>query len=154
MMIDEKCCKLQIWDTAGQERFRTITKAYYRGAMGIMLVYDTTDEKSFENVRNWMKNIEQNAAPDVNKVLLGNKSDSAKRAISTQMGAALAEEFGIDYFETSAKTGSFVEDAFVHISRDVKNRLEREKPAGPSAGDAQVGVIKASKEKQKKKKCC
>ena len=90
----------------------------------------------------------------MNKVLLGNKSDSAKRAISTQMGAALAEEFGIDYFETSAKTGSFVEDAFVHISRDVKNRLEREKPAGPSAGDAQVGVIKASKEKQKKKKCC
>ena len=74
--------------------------------------------------------------------------------LETEACVVSAEEFGIDYFETSAKTGSFVEDAFVHISRDVKNRLEREKPAGPSAGDAQVGVIKASKEKQKKKKCC
>mmetsp|Transcript_13534 Transcript_13534/g.38058 ORF Transcript_13534/g.38058 Transcript_13534/m.38058 type:complete len:190 (-) Transcript_13534:158-727(-) len=154
VMIDEKCCKLQIWDTAGQERFRTITKAYYRGAMGIMLVYDTTDEKSFENVRNWMKNIEQNAAPNVNKILIGNKSDSAKRAISTSMGEALAQEFGIQFFETSAKTGSYVEDAFVHISRHVKNRLEREKPTGTSASEPPVGVIKATKEKKRVRKCC
>ena len=68
MMLDNKCCKLQIWDTAGQERFRTITNAYYRGAMGILLVYDVTDEGSFNNIRNWMRNIEQNAADNVNKV--------------------------------------------------------------------------------------
>ena len=154
VMIDEKCCKLQIWDTAGQERFRTITKAYYRGAMGIMLVYDTTDDKSFENVRNWMKNIEQNAAPSVNKILIGNKSDSAKRAVSTEMGQALAQEFGIEYFETSAKTGSYVEDAFISISRNVKNRLEKEKPAQAGGAEAPVGVIKATKEKKQKKKCC
>ena len=78
VMIDEKCCKLQIWDTAGQERFRTITKAYYRGSMGIMLVYDTTDEKSFNNVRNWMKNIEQNAAPNVNKVRIHTNTKAQK----------------------------------------------------------------------------
>ena len=67
--------KLQIWDTAGQERFRTITTAYYRGAMGILLVYDVSDENSFTNVRNWMRQIDQNAAENVNRVLIGNKAD-------------------------------------------------------------------------------
>lgn len=62
-------------DTAGQERFRTITTAYYRGAMGIMLVYDITDEKSFENIKNWIRNIEENASANVEKMLLGNKCE-------------------------------------------------------------------------------
>lgn len=62
-------------DTAGQERFRTITTAYYRGAMGIMLVYDVTNEKSFDNIKNWIRNIEENASADVEKMLLGNKCE-------------------------------------------------------------------------------
>ena len=74
-MVDESKVKLQIWDTAGQERFRTITTAYYRGAMGILLVYDVSDENSFINVRNWMRQIDQNAAENVNRVLIGNKAD-------------------------------------------------------------------------------
>lgn len=73
--LDGKKIKLQIWDTAGQERFRTITTAYYRGAMGIMLVYDITNEKSFDNIKNWIRNIEENASADVEKMLLGNKCD-------------------------------------------------------------------------------
>jgi Ras-related protein Rab-8A len=73
--IGESKVKLQIWDTAGQERFRTITTAYYRGAMGILLVYDVAEESSFSNVRNWMRQIEQNAAENVNRVLIGNKCD-------------------------------------------------------------------------------
>ena len=75
ILIDESKVKLQIWDTAGQERFRTITTAYYRGAMGILLVYDVSDENSFVNVRNWMRQIDQNAAENVNRVLIGNKAD-------------------------------------------------------------------------------
>merc|ERR1711907_636935 len=71
--LDGKRIKLQIWDTAGQERFRTITTAYYRGAMGILLVYDVTDETSFNNIRQWVKNIEANAQDNVNKILIGNK---------------------------------------------------------------------------------
>merc|ERR1711881_209752 len=71
--LDGKRIKLQIWDTAGQERFRTITTAYYRWAMGILLVYDITDEQSFANIRNWMRQIQQHASDSVNKVLLGNK---------------------------------------------------------------------------------
>jgi Ras-related protein Rab-8A len=75
ILIGESKVKLQIWDTAGQERFRTITTAYYRGAMGILLVYDVSDENSFVNVRNWMRQIDQNAAENVNRVLIGNKAD-------------------------------------------------------------------------------
>lgn len=75
MDMDGKRVKMQIWDTAGQERFRTITSAYYRGAMGIMLVYDVTDERSFNNIHNWIKNVEQNASEGVNMILVGNKCD-------------------------------------------------------------------------------
>ena len=75
ILIGDSKVKLQIWDTAGQERFRTITTAYYRGAMGILLVYDVSDDNSFTNVRNWMRQIDQNAAENVNRILIGNKAD-------------------------------------------------------------------------------
>jgi Ras-related protein Rab-8A len=82
------------WDTAGQERFRTITTAYYRGAMGILLVYDCTDESSFNNIRNWIRNIETHAADSVNKVLIGNKCDMlTEKAVDTARGQALADEY-------------------------------------------------------------
>jgi len=123
--LDGKRIKLQIWDTAGQERFRTITTAYYRGAMGILLVYDVTDESSFNNIRNWIRNIEQHASDNVNKILIGNKADmdESKRAVPTSEGQALADEYGIKFFETSAKTNLNVEQVFFSIARDIKQRL-------------------------------
>jgi Ras-related protein Rab-8A len=123
--LDGKRIKLQIWDTAGQERFRTITTAYYRGAMGILLVYDVTDESSFNNIRNWIRNIEQHASDNVNKILVGNKADmdESKRAVPTAKGQALADEYGIKFFETSAKTNLNVEQVFFSIARDIKQRL-------------------------------
>lgn len=75
ILCDDSKVKLQIWDTAGQERFRTITTAYYRGAMGILLVYDVSEEASFGNVRNWMRQIDQNATENVTRILIGNKCD-------------------------------------------------------------------------------
>jgi len=85
--------------------------AYYRGAMGILLVYDITDEGSFNNIRNWMKNIEEHASDNVNKILVGNKSDvEAKRAIPYAVGKALADEYKIHFFETSAKDNHNVEE--------------------------------------------
>ncbi|KAG8068415.1 hypothetical protein GUJ93_ZPchr0005g16329 [Zizania palustris] len=118
--LDGKRIKLQIWDTAGQERFRTITTAYYRGAMGILLVYDVTDESSFNNIRNWIRNIEQHASDNVNKILVGNKADmdESKRAVPTAKGQALADEYGIN-----AKTNLNVEQVFFSIARDIKQRL-------------------------------
>ncbi|KAI3699481.1 hypothetical protein L2E82_43828 [Cichorium intybus] len=100
--LDGKRIKLQIWDTTGQERFRTITTAYYRGAMGILLVYDVTDESSFNNIRNWIRNIKQHASDNVNKILIGNKADmyENKRAVPTAKGQALADEYGIKFSET------------------------------------------------------
>ncbi|KAG2685777.1 hypothetical protein I3843_10G134500 [Carya illinoinensis] len=117
--LDGKRIKLQIWDTAGQERFRTITTAYYRGAMGILLVYDVTDESSFNNIRNWIRNIEQHASDNVNKILVGNKADMDE----SKRGQALADEYGIKFFETSAKTNLNVEEVFFSIARDIKQRL-------------------------------
>ncbi|KAJ8636899.1 hypothetical protein MRB53_011166 [Persea americana] len=123
--LDAKRIKLQIWDTAGQERFRTITTAYYRGAMGILLVYDVTDESSFNNIRNWIRNIEQHASDNVNKILVGNKADmdESKRAVPTSKGQALADEYGIKFFETSAKTNLNVEQVFFSIAKDIMHRL-------------------------------
>ena len=94
--LDGKKIKLQVWDTAGQERFRTITQAYYRGAMGILLVYDVTNEGSFGNINQWMLAIRQHASSSVNKVLLANKADISgplvsKRAVQTARGQALAD---------------------------------------------------------------
>ncbi|CAA0829784.1 Ras-related small GTP-binding family protein [Striga hermonthica] len=151
--LDGKRIKLQIWDTAGQERFRTITTAYYRGAMGILLVYDVTDESSFNNIRNWIRNIEQHASDNVNKILVGNKADmdESKRAVPTSKGQALADEYGIKFFETSAKTNMNVEEVFFSIAKDIKQRLaETDSKAEPQTiriaqNDQSGGAAQAAK---------
>lgn len=122
--LDGKRIKIQIWDTAGQERFRTITTAYYRGAMGIMLVYDVTDERSFNNIRNWLRNIDQYASEGVNKILIGNKCDDIdRRVVERERGVELAREYGLKFMETSAKNGVNVDEAFFTLARDIKKRL-------------------------------
>eukprot|EP00276_Gloeochaete_wittrockiana_P005754 CAMPEP_0184660138 /NCGR_PEP_ID=MMETSP0308-20130426/32593_1 /TAXON_ID=38269 /ORGANISM="Gloeochaete witrockiana, Strain SAG 46.84" /LENGTH=214 /DNA_ID=CAMNT_0027100501 /DNA_START=107 /DNA_END=751 /DNA_ORIENTATION=+ len=122
--LDGKKIKLQIWDTAGQERFRTITTAYYRGAMGILLVYDVTDEKSFSNIRNWIRNIEQHATESVSKMLIGNKCDMAeKRVVTPEQGQSLADEYHIPFMETSAKNSINVEKAFFTLASIIKKRI-------------------------------
>ena len=126
--IDDKKIKLQIWDTFGQERFRErfrdITIAYYRRAKGIMLVYDVTREKSFENIRYWIRNIEEYASADVEMMLLGNKCDlEESRVVTKERGQALAAEHRIKFFETSAKSGLNVEDAFLTLVRDIKDKM-------------------------------
>lgn len=134
MLVEGKVAKLQIWDTAGQERFRTITSAYYRGAMGILLVYDVTDEASFNNIKNWMKNIEQHASENVMKVLVGNKCDlgEARRAVPTEKAKALATEHKMMFFEASAKSGANVEEIFTKIARDIVARLRESSDGGGS----------------------
>ncbi|XP_009762534.1 ras-related protein RABE1c-like [Nicotiana sylvestris] len=125
IQLDGKGIKLKVWDTAGQERFKSITTACYRGSMGILLVYDVTNESSFNNIRNWIRSIEQHGSDNVNKILVGNKADmdESKRVVPTSTGQALADEYGIKFFETSAKTTLNVEQVFFSIANDIKQRL-------------------------------
>jgi len=140
--LEGKRIKLQIWDTAGQERFRTITTAYYRGAMGILLVYDVTDEQSFQNIRNWIRNIEQHAADNVDKILVGNKCDmETEKVVEHARGQGLADEYSIKFFETSAKQNINVVESFEAIAKDIKKRL-MDNPTvtgGPGSGTVPIG---------------
>ncbi|KAK9787878.1 hypothetical protein WJX73_007617 [Symbiochloris irregularis] len=161
LLLNGKWVKLQIWDTAGQERFRTITSAYYRGAMGIVVVYDVTDEASFNNVRNWMRNIEQHATDTVsNKVLVGNKCDmdESKRAVPYSKGQALADELGIQFFETSAKTNTNVSEVFQSVARDVMVRLQEAQDQGGAAAQTSNSPMRVQpsnyKQKSGKKSGC
>lgn len=118
-----KKIKLQIWDTAGQERFHTITTSYYRGAMGIMLVYDITQPKTFDNIAKWLRNIDEHANEDVEKMILGNKCDMEdKRMVSKERGEAIAREHGIPFLETSAKDGINIEKAFLDLAQAILNK--------------------------------
>ena len=115
---------MQVWDTAGQERFRTITSSYYRGAHGIIVVYDVTDLESYNNVKQWLHEIDRYAFENVNKLLIGNKSDlQGKRAVETKDAAAFADSLGIEFVETSAKNAVNVEKAFMMIAAQVKTRM-------------------------------
>jgi Ras family len=98
------------WDTAGQERFRTITSSYYRGAHGIIIVYDISDRESFDNVKTWLNEIDRYACENVNKLLVGNKCDmDSKRQVDYEEAKAFADERGIPFLETSAKDATNVE---------------------------------------------
>jgi small GTP-binding protein len=147
--LDDKQIKLQIWDTAGQERFRTITKTYYKGAHGIILTYDVTDENSFKNIRNWVKQIEQNAQSNVCKVLVGNKCDREDRKISYEEGAKLASEFKMQFFETSAKSNYNVNETFTYLTKEILNTSDPK----PQQGGNKIN-INSDEKKKEKKECC
>ncbi|XP_065000207.1 ras-related protein RIC1-like isoform X4 [Musa acuminata AAA Group] len=120
-------------DTAGQERFRTITSSYYRGAHGIIVVYDVTDQESFNNVKQWLNEIDRYASENVNKLLVGNKCDLTDgRVVSYETGKAFADEIGIPFLETSAKDSTNVEKAFMTMAADIKDRMASQ-PAGSAS---------------------
>jgi small GTP-binding protein len=140
-----KKLKIQVWDTAGQERFRTITPAYYRAAMGVVIAYDITDQASFEHVEFWLTQLEQHGDANVQRVLVGNKSDlDSLRKVARQDGEELASRFNMAFFETSAKSGETVEEAFLHIADQVVEK----KYASAASERNSVDL------KEKKKKPC
>ncbi|CAI0547912.1 unnamed protein product [Linum tenue] len=144
--------KFSQWDTAGQERFRTITSSYYRGAHGIIIVYDVTDEESFNNVKQWLSEIDRYASENVNKLLVGNKSDlTANRVVSYETAKAFADEIGIPFMETSAKSSTNVEEAFMAMSADIKKRMASQ-PAS-NAGKPSIVQIRGQPVDQKSG-CC
>jgi Ras-related protein Rab-1A len=147
--IDKKTVKLQIWDTAGQERFRTITSAYYRGADGIILVYDVSNMESFEHVSDWLKEVNRYAAPGTVKLLVGNKCDrTADRVVTEEQAKEFADELGIPFIETSAKSAKNVEEAFLTMA----GQLIKQKAASGNDGSSKGGIdLSAYKERAN---CC
>ena len=149
--INNQEIKLKIWDTAGQERFRNITTQYYKGADGIVLVYDVTDDASYEKIRDWMEQILSNTQTDeIGLVLLGNKCDMEPRSVTEEMGNKMAEELKINYYETSALTGQGIREAFEGLTRDIMKK----KGVGESKSEGGLSLNKEKKKKDKKDSDC
>merc|ERR1712224_1179577 len=122
--LDTKTIRLQMGDTAGQERFRTITSSYYRGAHGIIVVYDVTESETFNNVKQWLHEIDRYACEGVNKLLVGNKCDMAsKKQVEYNSAKEFADSLSIPFLETSAKNATNVEQAFMTMASEIKNRM-------------------------------
>jgi len=155
MNVGDKMVKLQIWDTAGQERFRTITSSYYRGAQGIIVVYDITDADSFNNVKQWLSEIDRYASENVDKLLVGNKSDlESSRQVTKAMAQEFADSLSVNCVETSAKESSNVDDAFRSMAMTIMSRLDKV-PAGKQVEAKGQRLTAMNKFKdQRKSQCC
>ncbi|KPJ12448.1 Ras-related protein Rab-2A [Papilio machaon] len=123
--IDGKQIKLQIWDTAGQEAFRSITRSYYRGAAGALLVYDITRRDTFNHLTTWLEDARQHSNSNMVIMLIGNKSDlESRREVKKEEGEAFAREHGLVFMETSAKTAANVEEAFINTAKEIYEKIQ------------------------------
>ena len=114
-----KKIKLNIWDTDGQERIRNITQAFYKGAHALIFMYDVTDQNSFKNLSNWIKQVEAHGEKNLVKVLVGNNCDKLDRVVTEEEGKQLAEDFSIGFFETSPKTDKNVSEVFYYLIDEI-----------------------------------
>ena len=155
LTINEKKVKMQIWDTAGQERFRTVVATYFRGAHGILLLYDVTNKDSFKNLESWLIEIEKNAKEKVLKILIGNKCDlTDDREISTEEGKAFALRNGMEFMETSAKMNTNVTEAFETLGKLMIEINYKGNQATQKNNDNKNLKAGAGKNLKTKKGCC
>ncbi|KAK9454414.1 ras family-domain-containing protein [Dipodascopsis uninucleata] len=160
--VDGKTIKAQIWDTAGQERYRAITSAYYRGAVGALLVYDISKNSTYENVTRWLKELRDHADSNIVIMLVGNKSDLRHlRAVPTEEAKNFAAENNLSFIETSALDASNVELAFQNILTEIyrivsSKQLDQGADAGPRPGEGTTISFTRTPEEEKKdsSKCC
>ncbi|ODQ82111.1 hypothetical protein BABINDRAFT_174685 [Babjeviella inositovora NRRL Y-12698] len=147
--VNGKKIKLQVWDTAGQERFRTITTAYYRGAMGIIIVYDTTDSRTFDNVENWFATVNQHASDEAQLMLVGNKCDDLEnRQVPREKAVELAKRLNIPFVEASAKSNENVDQVFYELAKLIQENV------GDAVVETNNGVNVASSNDSTKSSCC
>ncbi|KAL9332565.1 hypothetical protein ACSQ67_002175 [Phaseolus vulgaris] len=160
LQVEGKTVKAQIWDTAGQERYRAITSAYYRGAVGALLVYDITKRQTFENVQRWLRELRDHADSNIVIMMAGNKSDlNHLRAVSTEDAESLAEREGLSFLETSALEAFNVEKAFQTILFDIyqiisKKALAAQEAASTSVPHGTTINVSNMSDSVEKKSCC
>jgi len=141
---DNKIIKMQIWDTAGQDRFRAITKNYYKGSHGIVLMFDLTSQASYDNIKNWLTQIKENTNEKIKIILVGNKCDVInRRVIDKEKAEKLGRDFDMRYFEASAKDNLNVKEVFAYLTKEIYNAFEKGKSNEFGLGN-----------EKKKSKCC
>lgn len=160
IQVDNKTIKAQIWDTAGQERYRAITSAYYRGAVGALLVYDITKSVTFENVERWLKELRDHADSNIVIMLVGNKSDLRHlKSVNTEEAQAFCEKEGLSFIETSALESTNVEKAFQQILTEIyhivsKKAIDNEGKQTTLLQGTTIVIDNQTEEQKKKAGCC
>ena len=145
ILEEQKIVKVQLWDTAGQDKFRAITRNYYKGASGIILIYDVTNIKSYENIKKWINEIKEEISDKVTIILIGNKIDNIKeRKVTKEQGEKLANEVNIPFFETSAKTGEGINESVFFLVKKIADNDPEFKNRGRNLN---IRI-------KKKRKCC
>lgn len=138
--VEDQRIKLQIWDTAGQERFKSITRSYYRGAAGALLVYDVTKRTTFNHIATWLEDLKMSNSPNIFMVLVGNKTDlSDSREVSYDEANKFATENGLHFIEASAKSGNMVDECFLEPSRRIYEQVVSGK-IDPNSQDSGVQI--------------
>lgn len=148
--------RLNLWDTAGQERFKTITSAYYRGADGIVVLFDVTNQESFRHLEGWLSEVNRYASPDNTKrILVGNKVDkSSERVISLESAKVFADKYGMKYIEASAKVGTNVDQAFNELTEELlKFKIEKRQSTASTAHSVYADVTSLNA-KGSRSSCC
>ena len=158
--IDDRNIRIQIWDTAGQEAFRSITRSYYKSSTCAFIVYDISDRKTFDNVITWVKECKDMCYKDILIVLIGNKCDlEGKRGVSYDEGEKFANDNNLLFFETSAKDGTNINEAFTKATTTLVQKIESGQIQLDTANSGiKIGKYpnsgKEGKTEQNKKGCC
>ena len=156
LKINKEVTKVEVWDTAGQERYRAITSSYYKGAKGAIIVYDITNEDSFNNVESWMNEVTKKGKTDMQFLLVGNKKDLINdRKVTEQKGIDKAKELNMNLFEASALEKTNVNEAFNYLVKEIYLNIRKEKNINTN-NDEKIGQggIALNTNKKKRKKCC
>ena len=144
----------QIWDTAGQERFRSICKNYYKGAQGIILMFEVINKESFKNVKSWLDLLKNEVSEKVSIILVGNKIDlENKREVSKEEGEEMAKKYGLSYFETSAKTGDNIQNCCYFLIKKVDEVYSKENES-KNNNNAKIDGNKLVVRNKRKSSCC
>ena len=152
--LNNKTIKIQIWDTAGQEQFQAITRTYYKGAIGALLVYDITRRDTFTHVTKWLEEVKSNSSKHICVILIGNKKDlEDKRQVTYEEGESFARENGLMFLETSAKTAFNVVEAFNLSAQAILNNIEKT-GVDPTENKNKMKIENKQQKTNKKGGCC